>query len=439
MKQIQSLIITSAFFVFAVHAQEKLSLQDALRISLENNYSILIANNNEEAAGYARNIGNAGMLPTIEVNGSALFSSSNIRQEFSNGNTVNQNNAQSTNLGATVQLNWTLFDGLRMFAVYGKLTEFKNQSAISTRLVLEEHVLQLIKAYFDVVRIKQVMVSLKEGISIGEERLKIAEKRLSVGAGAKTEVLQSEIDLNNLKSQLAAQQALIRQSKTTLNQLMNRDGTTEFDVTDSIVAGDIPNLDQLRKTSIQNNGQVLMAQSNEHIQKYARREINALRYPWLNFQTSYNFSRSQNQAGFFLFNQNLGFNAGITVSMNILDSWRINTQNKLAAYALKNAQYQTSWIKQQTDAQVLRTYYSIQSSLQQLQYLGENLKLSEENEKLALQRFSQGISNFIELREAQKSRIDAMTAFVQTQYELKLLETELLRLNGNLIQNGITR
>lgn len=411
-----------------------LTLQDAITTGLKNNYSVLIAENNEASNKYARNIGNAGMLPTIGIGAGASYSNTNVRQEQANGNIISSDANVSTNYTAGVTLNWTLFDGLKMFATYDKLTQMRDQSAVKTRFEMENTVSSIMRAYFDIVRNQQIYASIIETISVGEERVTIAQKKYDIGSGSKTELLQSKIDLNNLRTMLSNQQILIYEAKTNLNQLIARDPATDFEVEDTIPIGNLLILADIRKESLTGNSLVQISEFDVNINKFNRREINSFRFPKLTFNAGYNFNRAQNQAGFLLLNQNYGFNTGITLSYNIFDSWRINTQYKTATYNFESSKYNLDLVKLQIDAQVVNTYNKYTNFLNQITLQQESMIMAEENVTLSLARFKEGLSNFLELREAQISYVETVTAYVGALYNAKVQEIELLRLKGELVK-----
>ena len=66
----------------------------------------------------------------------------------------------------------------------------------------------------------------------------------------------------------------------------------------------------------------------------------------------------------------------------------------------------------------------------------DNIKLADENQKIALERFRLAQSTAIELREAQVSYVNALTRLVNARYSAKAAETELLRLQGELIKGN---
>jgi outer membrane protein TolC len=373
------------------------------------------------------------MLPTIDVTGGVTFSNVNIRQELSSGGGTVKNGVRNDNYVGAVALNWVLFDGLGMFATYGRLTELKEQGEINTRIQIENTISSVINSYFDVVRNQQILRSVKESISVTEERVKIADKKLQVGSGSKTELLQAKIDLNMLYSQLFTQQILLYDSKTTLNQLMVRPVDTEFDVQDSIPLGQMLDLAGIRKDALEHNNALQFEERNIQIQKFLRREVNAQRFPIISLNTSYNFSRQQSQAGLFLFNQNYGFNGGFSVAWRVFDSWRVNTQYRVATLNYQSSKLIYEDVKQQTDGAVLRSYKRYELALQQVDIEKESVDMSHENVTLSLERFKQGLSNSLELREAQQSYIEAVSRWMNALYSAKTQEVELLRLKGALV------
>jgi len=417
----------------ATAQQPVLSLEEALRTSVANNYYVIIAKNEQEALRYARNIGNAGMLPTVDLGASAMFSNNSIRQELSSGTTTIKDGVRNDNYTAAAQLNWVLFDGLRMFATYGRLTQLKEQGEINTRIQIENTISAVINAYFDVVRNQQILRSIQESMSVTEERVTIADKKLQVGSGSKTELLQAKIDLNLQVSQHLDQQILLYESKTVLNELMVRDLATEFQVEDTIPLGEMLDLAGIRKDALEKNNTLQFEERNILIQKYIRREINSQRFPVISLSTSYNFSRAESQAGLFLFNQNYGFTGGFTAAFRVFDSWRVNTQYRVATLDLKNAGLRYDALKLETESAIMRAYKRYQLALEQVEVEQESVDLSSENVNLSLERFKQGLSNSLELREAQESYIVAVTRWMNSLYTAKTQEVELLRLRGALV------
>ena len=106
-----------------LYAQSVLTIEDAIKTGIEKNYSILIVKNEQEIAKLQNNFGNAGMSPTVSVNANLNLANINSYQEFSTGVIQERNGAQSNNTGASINVGWMIFDGLKMFAIKKRLNQ----------------------------------------------------------------------------------------------------------------------------------------------------------------------------------------------------------------------------------------------------------------------------------------------------------------------------
>ena len=107
-KIILFLVITFMFPELSF-SQEVLTLEEAIKIALRNNFSINIARNEAEIANNNFTIGHAGMLPGLDANGSYSESINNTTQEFFDGRRSERNDAESSTLTAGISLNWTIY------------------------------------------------------------------------------------------------------------------------------------------------------------------------------------------------------------------------------------------------------------------------------------------------------------------------------------------
>jgi outer membrane protein len=415
-------------------AQEKLTLQQAIEMALKNNYDINIVKNNAIIAANSNTLGNAGMLPKVDLQASTNLANNATKQEFSSGLTVDKSGVKSTNINAGVYLTWTLFDGMKMFATHKRLQEMETMGALSSKIQIENSVLQIIINYYNIVRQKQLIKGLSENITISEERLKIAQKKLEIGSGSKLDVLQAKVDMNAQTSNLYRQKTNLSELKTNLNLLLARKGDVEFDV-----ENDIPNefklkYDDLKSNIEKNNLELKAVQTNTAIISQTIRESKSQLYPKLNFNANYLFARSENQAGFALLNQNLGLNLGLTASWTIFNGLNTNNQIKNARLQLDNANYEFNNTKAVLDAQLYSMFKRYQDDAKILELEEENTKLAKEAVDIALERFKIGSSNSIELKEIQKSYDDALTRLAEARFNAKVAETQLMKLNGEIVK-----
>jgi outer membrane protein len=423
------------FFGFSfAQAQERMDIKQAIELGLKNNYAITIARNESEIAKNNYTPGNAGFLPQLSLNASGSLSDNNTKQNYSSGLVVNKDGVRSNGFNSGVALNWTIFDGMKMFATYDKLKVLKEMGELEARAEVESTVSKIILAYYEIIRQKQLMKTIEDGMDVYAERVKIANAKLEIGSGNKADLLQAKVDMNEQRSALLKQKTNIANAKAQLNNLLARDIQTTFEVPDSIAIGYDPKYEEVKNNLSKQNVSIQLAQRNSLVAKYTLKEIGSQRYPRIGLNAGYNFTRSENQAGFVLLNQNLGLNTGFTASWLLFNGLNTQRQYRNAKMELVNYELLYANAKYEAETQLLLAYNKLQDAMQVLNLERENEALAKENVAIALERFRLGSSTSIELKEAQKSLLDAGSRLVIARYDAATAETELKRLDGTLMK-----
>jgi outer membrane protein TolC len=347
---------------------------------------------------------------------------------------VNRKNAISTNFSSGIALDWTLFDGMKMFATKDKLAELEARGKVNLKMEMENTVSQLITLYFDVVRIQQLIKAINESLNISTEREKLAQKKLDIGSGSKLELLQAKVDLNAQKSALLKLEIERQNSTVALNQLLSKGSSETYYVEDSITINDALVLTSVQQAALSNNSALFYAQHNIAIANYSLKEYKSNSLPQVGVTLNYNFSRTQNQVGLVLLNQNQGLNTGLYASWTLFNGFQNHTQINIAKYNIDQSQLYLKQTSSLVDASLLKSWNSYQGAISILKLEEENISVARENINIALERFRLGTSNNIELMFAQKSYEDAIGRLYTARYDAKLAETELLRLQGQLVK-----
>ena len=437
-----SVFIICLFSTLA-NAQQQLTLQDAIGAALKNNYDILLSRNDSTSYALDRYYSFGAFLPQVNGTGAAVWNSNNQQLKFASRSTgkdsiVERNGVRTTNLNYGVNLSWTLFNGMKMFATREKLMELEQLGTLGVKAQIVNSVAAVINNYFNIVRQKQQLKAVEEQMSIDEERVKLADKKLSVGLGSKPELLQAKVDYNAQKVAQLQQQTLIAQLRDQLNQLIGFRSGSVYEVTDSIPINMTLQYGEFAQKYEQTNPSLLVAKKNIDIANLTVKEQRAGLWPTLSFNSAYNFTSTnnsvvvnQNQP---FFNQNKGFNYGLGLNVPILNGF--NTR-RLIKQAQLDVQYQQiNYDKQRSlvDVGLSNAFKDYELQKQLLDLEDDNIMLAKENVAIALERFRQGVSTYLELREAQKSLQDAYNRLIAARYNTKLAETELLRLKGELLR-----
>jgi outer membrane protein len=419
---------------FSIAQSSMMTIDHAVELALKNNYDILIAKNNSSEASNNNTLGNSGMLPVVSLNASESSASNDTKQEFSSGLSVDKKGVKSENITTGAYLSWTIFDGLKMFATRERLKELEGMGMIDIKVQVENTMVKVISAYYNIVMQKQMINGLKASMAVSEERLKIAQKKFDVGTASKVDVLQAKLDFNAQKSALMKENTLLADYKEDLNQLLVQPVEQDFEVTDSIPLMNEYKYEDLKNSIEGKNSDLLFAQKNVDISRYMIKEAKSTFYPKLNLNVNYIFSRAQNQAGFALLNQNLGFNYGFTASWTIFNGFNNANNIKNLKLNLENSNFEYQSLKAQTQLSLLKIFKRYQDDIAILQLEDENNKLAKENLDIALERFKVGESNSIELKTAQQSFEDALNRLSDARFSAKVSETQLLKLTGGIVK-----
>jgi len=267
--------------------------------------------------------------------------------------------------------------------------------------------------------------------------VKLADKKLSVGLGSKPELLQARVDLNAQRAQRLTQQTLIAQLRDNLNQLIGFKSGSVYEVNDSIPINTTLQYGDLKNNLEQSNPGLLFAKKNIDIAQLTVKERKAELFPTLNFNSAYNFSQTRNTTVIntftALFNQNKGFNYGFGINVPILNGFNTNRLIKQAKLDVQYQQlvYENEFTKVDVGLSNAFKDYELQKQLLVLEE--DNITLAKENVFIALERFRQGVSTWLELRDAQQSLELSYNRLIAARYNTKLAETELLRLKGDLV------
>jgi outer membrane protein len=431
------IVFVLTLFFTSTQAQQLLSVDEAISAALKSNYDIQLVKNDSASYALDAKYVNAAFLPRFNAAASKIWNNNDQRQEFSDGTKRERDDVRSSNLAASVNLNWTLFDGFRMFATREKVLEFTRLGTLAVRDQVVNTVAQVITGYYNIVQQKQSLKAIQEQISINEERVKLADKKLSVGLGSKPELLQARVDLNAQKAAALRQETLIAQLREQLNQLTGQPIEAMYDVTDSIPINLNLQYEALY-ASIENNPSLQVARKNIDIAKITLKETKADRWPVIEFNSAYNFTRADNRAVVNpfqpLFSQNKGLNYGLSASIPILNGFNTRRLIKQATLDIEYQELVYNNRRSQLDVAINNSFKDYEYQKKALLLEEENIELAKENVFIALERFRQGVSTYLELREAQISLSESYNRLISARYNTKVAETELLRLKGEIVR-----
>ena len=417
-----------------VSAQDVLTKKDAIAIALENNYGVKIANNNVEVAKNNSSIYNTGYLPTVSTSAGANYNNSNQEIERQNGESTKINGAETKSYNASINVNYTLFDGLNRKYNYKQLQETYNLSELEARETIENMYLQLFNNYFQIARLSENTSNLDETLKISKKRLERANHKYDYGQSTKLELLNAQVDVNNDSINLINSRQQFANLKRNLNIILGTQNGIAYNVETEVNFINLMSFEELSSKAKENNILLKQNEKNIAISKFNIKANKAGYLPKAGLTGSYGWNKSQNPATSFLAQLNsTGLNAGLNLSWNIFDGGATKTRVANAKIALENQEILKEQQLETIDNTIKNTYELYQNTLFILEAQKQNEITTQNNFDRTEERYRLGQVSSIEFRQAQINLLNTQNAVSNAKYDAKLIELELLQLTGDLL------
>ena len=431
-KYVLILIMGMCYTHFAFSQTDLLTIQDAIRHTIENNYGILITKNDIEVGIINNNWANAGAIPVISATANKAVGLSNLDQKLNNGTITQKKGSTTQNLNAGVAVNWRVFDGFKMFATKQKLEELEKRGEYIFRKNLNETVYNVVTSYYKIVTLNEQSEASEEQISLYRDRYNLAQRKYEIGTGAKFEVLEAEVDLNAQRSNLLALENEIALAKSSLNNLMGRTPQMSFKVIDTIIVQSLPTLSEVNLKIDVQNPDVMLANSDLAVLMHMKKEINAGRLPTVNLNGFYNFAKSRNSAGFTLFNQSYGPSGSVGVSIPIFNGGLVKKQLQITDIDIRNQELSIAQTKNEISTALNNVYINFHNSLKEIELEKENLILATQNITIAMERYRVLNITSVELRQIQISYNAVKNRLYNALFQAKIAEAGVALLMGDI-------
>ena len=410
------------------------TLKECLEKGLDKNYSLRIIRNEEQMAANNATMENAGLLPTVSLsagyNGSAYGRNTEMRTD---GSVSQERGVYDDGLNAGIDLSWTLFDGFKTVANYDRLRELSLISSTQTRLAVEDYMADLTAEYYNFVQQRQRLQNYVSAVELSRERLRIVYERWMIGSLSRLDLLQARVDFNADSAQCLKQREALASSRIRLHELMAED-SLNINFTSAENGIDLltlPQFDSLWVQTKANNASMLMAAHNRTLADIELRSVRSRNYPYLKLGAGYGYNTNRYGVGNTLKRNQWGGDVGLTLGFNLYDGKRRSEQRN-ARLSVKNAELEEYDLTLSLYTDLADLWQAYENNRMLLALEKENVVAARENYAIAHERYLLGDLSGIEMREAQKSLLDAEERILVAEYNTKLCEISLLQLSGGI-------
>lgn len=420
--------------VFTAQAQYTYTLQQCLEEGLSNNYSLRIVRNEEQQSKNNATLGNAGYLPTIDLSAGYNSTIDNTDNRSRDDNSLTRERGVfDQTLDAGIDLNWTIFDGFNISTTYKQLKEMERMGETNTRIALEDFIASLTAEYYNYIQQEIRLKNFRYAVSLSKERLRIVEERYHIGNFSRLDYQQATVDFNADSAQYIKQQEMVYTSRINLNELMAAKNINRpIQVTDSIIDLNLKlNFRDLYNSTMASNASLLKANQNTNIVQMDYKKVLSRNYPYVRLNAGYGYTLNRYDINSIKRRNNWGFSGGITVGINLFDGNR-RREKRNASLDIRNAQLEREQLELGLLADLNNLWQAYRNNIQLLNLERQNLVSAKENHEIAKERYLLGDLSGIEMREAQKSLLDAEERILSAEYDTKMCEISLLQLSGKI-------
>lgn len=422
-----------SLLVMPLGAQELLTLEEAVSTGLENDFGIRILRNNEQVAANNNSAGNAGFLPSAGFDGDLTIQRLNTEQRFINGESSISDGANSTRVDMGFGLDWTAFDGFRMFARKDRFELLEMQAREETKAAMEGLVADIQLAYLQLIRVNEQQDVVRHSLDLHRSLLTQAEEKLRLGAGTRLAVLQGSNRVQADSVRLVELEAREQQDKIALNRLLRRSPGHEFEVDTTFRFPEIVSKEEVINRIKENNYDLRLLNMDIRSAQLEHKEIKSALYPTLDLNAGYGYVYQKSDAGFLLSNRSYGPVGGATLTYDLFTGRSVRKDLQSADLFIENLEISHDQAEHDLIS-LAEQHFANYLSYRRLEQLEvSTLQLAIENTSVAREMYRLGKATDYELREAILTEIQSRDRVVEARYQQQVKAVQLMALTGNVM------
>jgi outer membrane protein TolC len=256
-----------------------------------------------------------------------------------------------------------------------------------------------------------------------------------MGGDSRLDLKQAQVYFNADSARSLKQREALASANIRINRLMsNQDLTLVHHAADTAI-NLIEGLDYqtLYDDMMATNASLLQAESNRSVAIQDRKTVQSRNYPYLRVNAAYGLTHSIYGNSVNSNRTNWGPSFGATLGMNLVNG-RQRTQERNALLDIMSAETTVEQLELHLRANLDDFWQAYRNNLLLLELQKQNLKTAQETMEIAQERYMLGNLSGIEMREAQKSLLDAEESLLQVEYDIKICEISLLQISGRILK-----
>lgn len=435
MKKLFCIILLALVCSANLYSQENLSLADAIKIALENNFKMRAAQHSLAIARNNNNWGEAGRWPSFDL---VIGQNNTMADPSRNPQSFIRDKFYTTGVSLNASVNWVLFSGFRISLTKERLELLQAQSEGNAVMVMENTIQSVILAYYNAVLQQEKLQVINDIAKLSRDKYQYYLQKKDFGTNSTFELLQYKNAMLADSTNSLIQELAVNNSLRNLNLLMGQDSEKKYVLTDFLQAPDLKlTLDDLKQLVKKNNSNLVNQYINLQLQKTAVELAQSAMYPVVSFSLGTNDQFSYFKTSLFSGSAtNLNYYANFTINFNIFNGGKTRRAIQNARIQEKIVQTNYNEMEFTIINQLVNLYELFVARKKILNLSSESFKSAETNLYLAEERFKTGTINSFNKRDIDLSYLNAALVRLEAAYNLIDAHTELLRISGSLVEIG---
>jgi outer membrane protein len=416
-------------------AQTSITIEDAIRIALENNYQLKQAENNLAISDNAVLNARADFLPSLSA---SYNGTRRVGQQFDQ-TTVTFENVTTNTMGGNINSSITIFNGFNNINSLRRASTNRSIQQEDSQRLRESIIFTTASRFLQVVLNEELLIISRENLSVAEQQYNRIEAQVEVGRSPNVDLLNQASIVANEELTVIQRENALESSLAQLMRIMQDESGTEY----SLIMPDVEelqlipldlNLQELVQTALQNRrdlrAQQLTIERNQYDEAIARANLLPTVNASLGISGSYN-DRFRDIDGDPLsyttqfFDRNVNRFIGFNIQIPIFDNLNRRTNLQNTQITLKNSQLELDNIRFQVNEEVRQAYNDYMSIVKELESTEKALIAAERAYETEFQRYEVGASTLIELNQANANFVQAQSNRIQTIYNFIFQEKVL--------------
>ena len=456
-----TLIAALLYSSIAAIAQEKLSLSDAIKLGLSNNYDIRIEDESVTKTSNNNNWGEAGRMPKLDLNVAQNNSASNLDNDpqfnfgfVSPGFTLN--NSVNNTLVPTVNLGWTFFNGNKITITKRQLENLQRESEGNADIVVSNTIQTIILGYYKVMLESERLNRFQQQLDLSRDKYEYWQLKSEVGGAVKTEVLLEEGNYLSDSTNYLNQQLAYRNALRQFNFILAESNVnTDYDFISEL---DL-NWEDLKyeelESSLENNVDIKKLYISQEILNNSLGLRKADRYPVLSLNGGYRYNLGRQDltnATTNLTDQNGdpfqppttasiartgSAYINFTLAFNLYNGGKINRAIQNANTDLEIGKIRIDKLKASVYRDLADSYDNYTIRRQAYAINKRKREAAQQNLDISTEKYRNGSINSFDFRIVQNNYLIASIQELQSIYDLVDSRVTLMRLTGGLLDNFV--